>query len=156
MTARTAPLSQEMIDALCGHLEALGWEIEWSTDGYIEVWFPDPDTGHAMRFSGWWLSWREVDGQLAFGVGDDTADLKWRKKLALDAPVDDLKAVAVAADRAMHLLWHCDERDNSREIHRENSRLWALEQQMLSLSMRIVVTPGMLRAALKRHGRVRP
>jgi hypothetical protein len=141
-----------MILALCGHLEALGWEVEHVCDEYIEIWFPDPDTGHAMRFSGRWLSWREVDGHLAFGVGDDTADLKWRKRLDLDGPPDDLKAVAAAADRAMHLLWHCDERDNSSKMYAKNTLLRAMEIRMTELGRRLVVTPGMIRDALKPSG----
>lgn len=154
MSARTAPLSQESILALCGHLEALGWEVEYACDGYLEVWFPDPDTGHSMRFSGWWLSWREVDGQLAFGVGDDTMDLVWRKPL--DTPGDDMKAVAAAADRSMHLLWHCDERDALSKLHQEKALLNAMRIRMQEMGRRLLVTPGMVRDALKPSGRWTP
>ncbi|MFJ2630854.1 hypothetical protein ACIO6U_02670 [Streptomyces sp. NPDC087422] len=133
-------------------LEALGWEIEHSYDGYpngdIEVFWPDPRTGQAMQFSGWWISWRPVEGKLAFGVGDDTMDLRWRQPL--DADTSD--PVANAADRAMHLLWHQEDADLRHQLHQKNYALENLKQRIEALSRRVVVTPGMLRDALKGGG----
>ncbi|MET9222338.1 hypothetical protein ABZX65_26740 [Streptomyces sp. NPDC003300] len=132
-------------------LEALGWEIEHSYDGYpngdIEVFWPGPRTGQAMQFSGWWISWRPVEGKLAFGVGDDTMDRRWRQPL--DADTTDPVAVANAADRAMHMLWHEDERDLRRELYAENRRLGQLRERVRELAHRMLVTPGQLRDALK-------
>ncbi|MFJ8006100.1 hypothetical protein [Streptomyces fagopyri] len=144
-------LPDDTVETINGQLRARGWEIEHECDCWIEVYFPDPDTGRAMGFSGWWLSWRLVDGQLAYGVGDDTADLAWRAQLAV-GPDAGPAAVAEAADRAMHLLWHCDERHALSELHQKYSLLSALEIRMQELGRRLVVTPGMIRAALKPSG----
>jgi hypothetical protein len=147
MTKAWVRLDDSTVDALCAALTARGWEVEWTTDSYVEVWFPDPETGSAMRFSGWWLSWRLVDGRLRYGIGDDTTDLAWRTELQVpDEAAPD--TVAEAADRAMHLLWHCDARDTLSTLYRERSRQWAVEDRMRALSRRLVVTPGMIRDAL--------
>lgn len=148
-------MTDEDFTAICNALAALGWEIDHNYNGNsigdIEVWWPDPDTGHAMRFSGWWLSWRMVDGALAYGVGDDTADRAWRKSLDLGAAPSP-EAVAAAADRAMHLLWHCEERDALSELHEKYMLLSAMETRMQELGRRMLVTPGMIRDALKPSG----
>lgn len=152
-------MTDEYFAAICDALTALGWEVDHTYNGDsigdIEVWWPDPATGHAMQFSGWWLSWRLVDGHLAYGVGDDTADRSWRKRLDVDA-VAAPEAVAAVADRAMHLLWHCDERDALRELHQKYSLLSALEFRMQELGRRLMVTPGMIRDALKPSTRWTP
>ncbi len=135
--------------ALMERLEALGWEIEYAPGGWprgdIEVWYPDPKTGDAMQFSGWWISWRPVDGVVTAGVGDDTMDSRWRA--TLDADTSD--PVATAADRAMHMLWHQEEDGLRRELYAENRRLGQLRERVRELGYRMMVTPGMLRAALK-------
>ncbi|MET7746182.1 hypothetical protein [Streptomyces sp. NPDC005385] len=136
------------LQALCEQLEARGWEIEHRSYSYVEIYFPDPDTGHAMRFSGWWLSWRRLDGQLAYGVGDDTADLAWRAQLTVEADAGPA-TVADAADRAMHLLWHIEDRDASSNLHEETALLRAMQTRMQELGRRLLVTPGMIRDALK-------
>jgi hypothetical protein len=148
MTTTWVRLEDSTVEAMRAALTARGWEVEWTTDSYIEVWFPAPDTGSAMRFSGRWLSWRLVDGQLRYGVGDDTADLRWRAELQLPDPAGP-EAVADAADRAMHLLWHCDARDALRDAARERSQHWAMADRMRSLANRTLVTPGMIRKALE-------
>jgi hypothetical protein len=139
------------VTALLERLEALGWEIEYAPGGWprgeIEVWYPDPKTGHAMQFSGWWISWRPVNDVVTAGIGDDTMDRLW--KATLDADTSDPVAVANAADRAMHMLWHEEERDLRTELYAKSAQLWALRQDVEALANRIVVTPGMLRAALK-------
>lgn len=151
MTDTWVRLPDDTVQAISDQLEARGWYIEHPDISYIEVSFPDPDTGHAMRFSGWWLSWRLVDGQLAYGVGDDTAGLAWRVRL--DLPADAApEAVAVAADRAMHLLWHCEERDLAHELYEKDRLLKAMEMRMKELGRRLLVTPGMIRDALKPSG----
>ncbi len=151
MTDTWVRLPDDTVQAIGDQLEARGWFIEHPDISYIEVNFPDPDTGHAMRFSGWWLSWRLVDGQLAYGVGDDTMGLAWRVRLDLPTGATP-EAVAVAADRAMHLLWHCDQRDALSELHQKYALLSALEIRMQELGRRLMVTPGMIRAALKPSG----
>lgn len=142
---------RQFLAALLHRLEALGWEIEYAPGGYpigeIEAWYPDPATGHAMQFSGWWISWRPVDGVVTYGVGDDTMDRRWRA--TLDTDTSDPTAVANAADRAMHMLWHEDERALRDELYAKEARHRALRQDVEALAGRIVVTPGMLRAALK-------
>lgn len=142
---------REFTAALLERLEALGWEIEYAPGGWpsgeIEVWYPDPETGHAMQFSGWWISWRPVDGVVTAGVGDDTMDRRW--KATLDADTSDPVAVANAADRAMHMLWHQEEDDLRRELYAKSAQLRALRQDVESMANRIIVTPGMLRAVLK-------
>jgi hypothetical protein len=144
-------LPGDTVQAIADQLEARGWDPEYVTDVEIKMTFPDPDTGHAMRFSEFWLSWRLVDGQVAFGVADDVGD-PWRTQL--DLPADAApEAVAVAADRAMHLLWHCDERDHSNEMYTKNTPLRAMEIRMQELGRRLVVTPGMIRDALKPSGK---
>lgn len=151
MTDTWVRLPDDTVQAISDQLEARGWEIEHPDISYIEVSFPDPDTGHAMRFSGWWLSWRLVDGQLAYGVGDDTAGLIWRARL--DVPAEATPdAVAAAADRAMHLLWHCHDRDLVRELYEKDRFLKAMETRMQELGRRMLVTPGMIRDALKPSG----
>lgn len=139
------------LQALCEQLEARGWEIEHESDSYVEVYFPDPYTRHAMRFSGWWLSWRRLDGQLAYGIGDDTADLAWWTQLAVDADAGPA-TVAEAADRAMHLLWHREDAGAYSRLHEERRLLSAMEQRMTELGRRLLVTPGMIREALKPSG----
>ncbi|WP_286329140.1 hypothetical protein [Streptomyces sp. MBT84] len=37
----------------------------------MEMTFPDPETGNAFQFSGWWLSWRLIDGHVRYGISDD-------------------------------------------------------------------------------------
>lgn len=149
-------LPDETLQALSDQLEARGWDPEYVTDSEIKLTFPDPGTGHAMRFSEFWLTWRLVDGRLAFGVGDDygapeRTRLDWRTRLdvAADAPPE---TVALAADRAMHLLWHLDERDALRELHEENRLLSAMKTRIQELGRRMLVTPGMIRDALKPSG----
>ncbi|BBB01060.1 hypothetical protein RVR_8300 [Actinacidiphila reveromycinica] len=141
----------EFLDALLERLEALGWEIEYAPGGWphgeIEVIYPDPKTGHAMRFSGWWISWRPVDGVVACGVGDDTMDRRWRA--TLDVDTTDPVAVANAADRAMHLLWHQEDADLREKLYAQEARHRAFRQDVETLANRIVVTPGMLRTVLK-------
>ncbi|MFE5142944.1 hypothetical protein ACFRDV_35730 [Streptomyces fagopyri] len=143
-----ARLSTGAVAAINEQLEARGWGIEYDSDSYIEVYFPDPGTGDAMRFSGWWLSWRLVGGQLSYGIGDDTVDLAWRAQL--DVPTDaGPAAVAEAADRAMHLLWHTKDRNLLRKLHEETALLSAMKTRMEELGRRLLVTPGMIRDALK-------
>lgn len=154
------PLPGEATQALSDRLAALGWDPEYVTDVEIKMTFPDPSTGHAMRFSEFWLSWRMVDGRLAFGIGDDygapeRTRLDWRTRLGIEADAPP-ETVAVAADRAMHWLWHCDERDCVRELHEKNSLLGAMEMRMKDLGRRLLVTPGMIRGALKPSGRWTP
>ncbi|WP_369043484.1 hypothetical protein [Streptomyces sp. Midd1] len=141
-------LPDGMVPAINEQLEARGWQVEYDCDSYVEVYFPDPDTGHAMRFSGWWLSWRVVDGQLAYGVGDDTAGLAWRARLELGAAAGP-RAVAEAADRAMHLLWHREDAEARAKLHEETRLLSAMEQRMTELGRRFLVTPAAIRQALK-------
>lgn len=143
-------LPDATVQAISDHLEALGWDPEYVTDSEIKMTFPDPDTGFAMRFSEFWLSWRLIDGQLTFGIGDDMGD-PWRRQLDVAADAAP-RIVAEAADRTMHLLWHCDDRDALRKLHTENQLLYALQQRMKELGRRIVVTPGMIRDALKPTG----
>ncbi|MFJ6540522.1 hypothetical protein ACIQMP_07740 [Streptomyces sp. NPDC091385] len=143
-------LPSAMTLAISDRLEARGWTAEYVIDTEMELTFPDPDTGHAMRFSGWWLSWRLVDGRIAYGIADYHGD-PWRKRLevAADAPPE---AVAAAADRAMHLLWHLDERSDRRKMRERNELLCAMETRMAELGRRLLVTPGLIRAALKPSG----
>lgn len=145
-----AEAQRQFLFAIMERLEALGWEIEYAPGGWpigeIEVWYPDPVTGHAMQFSGWWISWRPVDGVVAYGIGDDTGD-PWRA--TFDADTSDPVAVANAADRAMHMLWHEEERDLRAELYAKGAQLRALRHDVGALANRIVVTPGMLRATLK-------
>jgi len=148
------------VEAISDQLEARGWDPEYVTDSEIKMTFPDPDTGHAMRFSEFWLSWRLVDGRLAFGIGDDygahgRTRLDWRTRLdtETDAPPE---TVAEAADRAMHLLWHCDERAALRELHQKYMLLSAMKTRMQELGCRLLVTPGMIRDALKPSTRWTP
>ena len=148
MTDTWVRLPDTTVQGICDRLENLGWFIEHPDISYIEVNFPDPDTGHAMRFSGWWLSWRLVDGKLAYGVGDDTGDLRWRVQLDVGEGAG-LDVVAAAADRAMHLLWHREERDALHELHKKYGLLRAMEFRMQELGRRLMVTPGMIRDALK-------
>lgn len=155
MTDTWVELPDDTVQAITDHLEGLGWFIEHVDLSYIEVNFPDPETGHAMGFSGWWLSWRLVDGQLSYGVGDDTMDLRWRTRLNVESDADP-ETVAAAADRAMHLLWHCDDRDARHELHEKNSLLSAMQVRMAELGRRMLVTPGMIRDALKPSGRWTP
>ncbi|MER8030713.1 hypothetical protein ABTZ78_17340 [Streptomyces bauhiniae] len=136
--------------AIADRLEARGWTAEYVTDTEMELTYPAPDTGLPMRFSGWWLSWRLVDGRLTYGIADYNGN-PWRRQLdiARDAPAD---VVAEAADRAMHLLWHLDDRTNSLDLHEENRLLRAMEMRMTELGRRFLVTPGAIRAALKPSG----
>ncbi|MFG3043554.1 hypothetical protein ACGFZR_01325 [Streptomyces sp. NPDC048241] len=140
-------LPDAVTQAIADRLEARGWRAEYVTNTEMELTFPDPDTGHAMRFSGWWLSWRLVDGGIAYGIGDYNGD-PWRQQLdlALDASAE---VVAEAADQAMHLLWHLDDRNNSRKLHEDNRLLRALEMRATELGRRLLVTQGMIRSALK-------
>jgi hypothetical protein len=158
MTDAETETHRQFIDAVVQRLEALGWEFEWSdvgdSYGYIEVWRPDPDKGYAMRFSGWWISWRLVDGKLGYGVGDDTSDLRWRQ--SLNADISDPVAVADAADQAMHMLWHVEERDLRAELYAQADRMNRLKQRIEVLAYRVLVTPGQLRDALKSTSEGRP
>lgn len=149
MTDTWVRLPDTTIQAICDSLEGFGWYIEHPDLSYIEVNFPDPDTGHAMRFSGWWLSWREVDGQLAYGVGDDTAGLVWRRSLDVAADATP-ETVAAAADRAMHLLWHLEDRDLHDSKRAELGQLREMSRQVHLLGFRVFVAPGMLRDLWKR------
>lgn len=149
-------LSDETLQALSDQLEARGWDPEYVTDSEIKMTFPDPSTGFAMQFSEFWLSWRLVDGRLAFGVGDDygapeRTRLDWRTRLDVGADASPA-IVAAAADHAMHLLWHFDARDALRELHQENALLSAMRTRMQELGRRLMVTPGMIRDALKPSG----
>lgn len=150
------PLPGDMVEEISDQLEAHGWDPEYVTDFEIKMTFPDPSTGHAMRFSEFWLSWHLVDGRLAFGIGDDygapeRTRLDWRVPLGIEADAPP-EAVAVAADRAMHLLWHCDQRDALSELHQKYMLLSAMETRMQELGRRMLVTPGMIRDALKPGG----
>lgn len=156
MTDTRARLPAEMLQALEDQLRVHGWDPEYVTDSEIKLTFPDPDTGHAMRFSEFWLSWRMVGGRLTFGIGDDygapeRTRVDWRTRLDVGADAAP-KAVAGAADRAMHLLWHCDERDALRELHEKYRLLSAMQTRMQELGRRMLVTPGMIRDALKPSG----
>ncbi|MEU5596667.1 hypothetical protein [Streptomyces sp. NPDC020298] len=160
MTDTYVRLPDATVQALDDQLKALGWDPEYVTDSEIKMTFPDPATGHAMRFSEFWLSWRLVDGRLAFGIGDDygapeRTRLDWRTRLNIEADAPP-EIVAAAADRAMHLLWHCDERDALRELHEKYMLLGAMEMRMKELGRRLMVTPGMVREALKPSGRWTP
>ncbi|GAA1065195.1 hypothetical protein [Streptomyces asiaticus] len=137
--------------AIADQMRVLGWDPEYVTDSEIKMTFPDPDTERAMRFSEFWLSWRLIDGRLTYGVGDDIGD-PWRKQLDVDADASP-EAVAVAADRVMHLLWHFDERDALSELHQKYMLLSAMQIRMQELGRRMLVTPGMIRDALKPSGR---
>jgi hypothetical protein len=153
-------LPGDTVDAISDQLGARGWDPEYVTDSTIKMTFPAPDTGHAMRFSEFWLSWRLIDGQLAFGIGDDygapeRTRLDWRTRLDIEGDATT-ETVAMAADRAMHLLWHCDERDALRKLHQENALLSAMKTRMQELGRRLMVTPGMIRDALKPGGRRTP
>ncbi|MFE5140337.1 hypothetical protein ACFRDV_22115 [Streptomyces fagopyri] len=140
-------LPDDTVEAISEQLEARGWAPEYVTDAEIKMTFPDPRTGIAMGYSEFWLSWRLVDGQITYGIADDIGD-DWRRELEVtDAMAPG--AVAEAADRVMHLLWHCDERDALRELHQKCSLLSALEFRMQELGRRLMVTPGMIRNALK-------
>lgn len=153
-------LPSDTVQAIADQLEAHGWDPEYVTDVEIKMTFPDPSTGHAMRFSEFWLSWRLVDGRLAFGVGDDygapeRTRLDWRTRLDVEADASP-EVVAAAAGRAMHLLWHCDERDALRELHEKYMLLSAMQTRMQNLGRRLMVTPGMIRDALKPSTRRAP
>lgn len=154
MSDDRAEKRRQFLFAILERLEALGWEIEYAPGGWprgeIEVWYPDPATGHAMQFSGWWISWRPVNGVVTYGIGDDVGD-PWRA--TFDADTSDPVAVANAADRGMHMLWHEEERAARDELHGKSAQLRALRQDVGALANRIVVTPGMLRAALKSERR---
>ncbi|MFF7142258.1 hypothetical protein ACFZB5_13550 [Streptomyces nodosus] len=147
-------LPGETVQAISDALEAHGWQVDYATDTEMEIVFPDPQTGHAMRFSEWWLSWRLVDGGLTYGVGDDMG-APWRIRLDVDSDAA-AEVVATAADRAMHLLWHCDERDALSELHQKYSLLGAMEIRMQELGRRMMVMPSMIRSALKPSGRWAP
>ncbi|MFE2486038.1 hypothetical protein ACFXGR_22610 [Streptomyces mirabilis] len=138
------------VEAISVQLQAHGWDPEYVTDSDIKMTFPDPSTGYAMRFSEFWLSWRLVDEDLAYGVADDVGD-PWRARLDTDAEATP-RSVAAAANRAMHLLWHCDERDALRELHEKYMLRGAMEMRMQELGRRMLVTPGMIRDALKPSG----
>ncbi|MFI5880831.1 hypothetical protein [Streptomyces sp. NPDC051554] len=148
-------LPGDTVQAIADQLEARGWDPEYVTDVEIKTTFPDPSTGHAM--SEFWLSWHLVDGRLAFGVGDDygasagRTRLDWRAPLGIEADAPP-EAVAGAADRAMHWLWHCDQRDALSELHDKYMLLSAMETRMQELGRRMLVTPGMIRDALKPSG----
>jgi hypothetical protein len=150
VTTDTDPEPPQFLDALMARLEELGWEIEYAPGGWprgeIEVWYPDPKTGHAMQFSGWWISWRPVEDVVSFGIGDDIGD-PWRA--TFDADAADPVAVATAADRAMHKLWHEDERDARDEMYAREARHRAFRRDVEALANRLIVTPGTLRALLK-------
>jgi hypothetical protein len=150
MSDTYARLPTSTVLALSDQLEALGWDPEYVTDSEIKMTFPDPGTGHAMRLSEFWLSWRLVEGQCAYGIGDDIGD-PWRAQLDVDTEATP-ETVAAAADRAMHLLWHCDERALIRELQKRNSELGAMEMRMKGLGRRLVVTPGMILDALEPSG----
>ncbi|MGW5123289.1 hypothetical protein ACWEQ7_04340 [Streptomyces sp. NPDC004069] len=154
MTDTWVRLPADTVQAISDALEALGWQVEYATDSEMEIVFLDPRTGDAMRFSEWWLSWRLIDGRLTYGIGDDIGD-PWRKQLDVGADAA-AEAVAAVADRAMHLLWHCDERDALRELHQKYMRLGAMETRMKELGRRLVVTPSMIRSALKPSSRWTP
>ncbi|MGY5047342.1 hypothetical protein ACWDE0_17130 [Streptomyces sp. 900105755] len=146
-------LSDATLQALSDQLEACGWDSEYVTDSEIKMTFPDSATGFAMRFSEFWLSWRLVEGRLAFGVGDDygapeRTRLDWRTRLDVEADASP-EVLAAAADRAMHWLWHCDERDALRELHGKYMLLGAMETRVQERGRRLVVTPGMIRDVLK-------
>lgn len=156
MTDMYVHLPGDTVQAIADQLEARGWDPEYVTDSEIKMTFPDPSTGFAMRFSEFWLSWHLVDGRLAFGIGDDygapeRTRLDWRTRLDIEADAPP-EAVAVAADRAMHWLWHCDQRDALSELHQKYTLLGAMESRMQELGRRILVTPGMIREALKPSG----
>ncbi|WP_037616419.1 hypothetical protein [Streptomyces aureus] len=156
MTDTHVRLPGATVQAISDQLEGRGWDPEYVTDVEIKMTFPDPSTGFAMQFSEFWLSWRLVDGRLAFGVGDDygapeRTRLDWRTRLDVEADTS-AQAVALAADRAMHWLWHCDERDALRELHDKIRLLGAMETRMKELGRRLMVTPGMVRDALKPSG----
>jgi hypothetical protein len=150
-------LPGDTVEAISVQLQAHGWDPEYVTDVEIKMTFPDPATGHAMRFSEFWLSWHLVDGRLAFGVGDDygasagRTRLDWRAPLGIEADATP-EVVAAAADRAMHLLWHCDQRDALNELHDKYMLRGAMEARMQELGRRMLVTPGMIRDALKPSG----
>ncbi|MFI1535550.1 hypothetical protein [Streptomyces anandii] len=150
MTSSWVQLPDDTVQAISDALESHGWQVEYSTDTEMEIVFPDPRTGHAMRFSGWWLSWRLVDGQLAYGIGDDNG-APWRQRLDIAANAA-AGVVAAAADRAMHLLWHLDAQEHAHKLHRQSDLLRAMEMRMEELGRRLVVTPGMVRSALKPSG----
>lgn len=157
MTDTYVRLPDETLQAIEDHLRAHGWDPEYVTEYEIKMTFPDPTTGHAMQFSEFWLSWRMVDGQLAFGIGDDygapeRTRLDWRTRLDIDADAPP-EAVADAADRAMHLLWHFDERAARRELHERIRLMSDMERRMQELGRRMLVTPAMVRDALKSSGR---
>ena len=150
-------LPDETLQAIEDQLRAHGWDPEYVTEYEIKTTFPDPATGHAMQFSEFWLSWRQVDGRLAFGVGDDygapeRTRLDWRTCLDVGADAAP-QAVAGAANRAMHWLWHCDERAARRELHEQIRLLSDLKARMQELGRRMLVTPSMIRDALKPSGR---
>ncbi|MFJ4551077.1 hypothetical protein ACIP4X_17930 [Streptomyces sp. NPDC088817] len=147
MTDTWVRLPADTVQAISDALEAKGWQVEYATDSEMEIVFPDPQTGYAMRFSEWWLSWRLVDGRLAYGLGDDLGD-PWRKQLDVDADAA-AEVVAAAADRAMHLLWHLVAQEHTRKVERKIGLLWAMKMRMAELGRRLVVTPGMVRSALK-------
>lgn len=156
MTDAYPRLSSKVLQSLTDALEALGWDPEYVTDTEIMMTFPDPGTGHAMRFSEFWLSWRLVDGHLVFGIGDDygapeRTRLDWRTRLDIEADAPP-ETVALAADRAMHLLWHFDARDALRELHQKYLLLSAMQTRIQELGSRMLVTPGMIRDALKPSG----
>lgn len=161
MTEEYVRLPGDTVQAIADQLEACGWDPEYVTDSEIKVTFLDPDTGFAMWFSEFWLSWRMVDGRLTFGVGDDygasagRTRLDWRTRFDVGGDASP-EAVAVAADRAMHLLWHFDERDALRELHEKYRLLSAMQTRMQELGRRMLVTPGMIRDALKPSGRWTP
>lgn len=139
--------SQQFIEAITERLESLGWEIEYYNDGYIEVSRPDPKSGETMRFSGWWISWRVVEGRIGWGVGDDTMDLRWRQPLDVDLSYP--REIADAADRAMHMLWHTEERDLRADLYAKVEKANRIMERVQALAQRVLVTPGQIRDALK-------
>lgn len=154
-------LPDDTLQAISDQLEAQGWDPEYVTEYEIKMTFPDRATGHAVQFSEFWLSWHMVDGRLAFGVGDDYGASEGRTRLDWRAPLDieadaSPQAVAVAADRAMHWLWHCDERASRRELHEKIRLLSDMQRRMQELGRRMLVTPAMIRDALKPSERLEP
>lgn len=138
-------LDSDLLSTLIAELEALGWDVEYAPAHELKIGRRDPATGKDASFCGAWMSWRMLDGAVVYGVGPerDPHDI-----LALNGPTDDAKAVAAAADRAMHALWHKEQDEQIARLGAQNAKLSTLTARLGRLTRFPLVTSRQIRAVL--------
>lgn len=133
--------SRGFIDAIERHLRDLGW-----TSDYIScpTMLLHPVNAEGPEF---WLTCSYDDEHSVVWVVEDEYE-RARQRPVTATGLDDARAVASEADRAMQILWRESLADALATVQAENTELRALRARVRQLADRLFVTPGAIRGAL--------